>query len=272
MKIKKQTLKTVAVLFFASVTSLSFANNQVEKVTRELSGATKIAVTNGIKVNLTQGYNESVSIMAPEGKSALVSTEVTNGILRISYAGEASETKDVFVYVTMKNVDFIQVEDGAQVSAYEELSTNSLQFICKNNSKIISVVKAANVIGFVDVQGEVNLTGVASNVDIKANEQSKVTADLQSVDFKSTAENQSEIQLKGKAKNLELKADGKSTIKASEMDSKTCEVNASQDSHVLVCTKKRANLTANSSSKITISGSPQEKQVMASEDSDIIFN
>lgn len=272
MKFKNRSLKMLAIALFASLAVFVKAENKVENETRQLTGATKISVTDGLNLNLTQGTDEKVQILAPEGKSNLVSTEVRHGVLRITYEGTPTEAKDVFVYVTIKNIDFIQVDGGAKAKAYEPLKVENMQFVCKGNSQLELAVGTEQIKGLAQEKSNVKLLGNSNLLDLNATGSSTIEATIEVTNLKTNAKENSVITLAGKTHRLEIKAEEASTIHASNMNSKECHVDASNDSNVLVCSKKKANLVANGSSKITIDGSPQDRQVVSSEDSNVIFN
>ncbi|ARS37068.1 head GIN domain-containing protein [Pontibacter actiniarum] len=226
MSIKKIYTATFGVFALAfllfstsAVTAQSLrGNKQMTTQNRKVSGIKGIDVSGGFVVELTQGSNEGVRLEAEENLIDNIKTEVRNGILHIYNDKSISTNKGMKAYVTLKDLERIDISGGVKVTGNSNFKTPSLKMDMSGGS-------------------HVKLT-----VDTE-----KINADMSGA---------SKVELLGKADVMHMEMSGASRVDASELEAREVKVQASGASNVKVFAKEALDINASGASAIYYKGSP----------------
>ncbi|MCG8700187.1 MAG: DUF2807 domain-containing protein, partial [Bacteroidales bacterium] len=188
-----QILRTSGlVLAMIAMVTVSFASEKAEKETRQLDSFTKLSLSGDLVINLTDGYKNEVSIIGTETERNNVATELVNGIMKIYLKEELNDDSKVYVYLTVSGVEFIQVANGAKLSSYAPISSSSLQLIGDKSANIDIKVNAEMFRCNLKNGSNAKINGKITTAYMSA-DNSKLEADIQSVDVTSTAQNKAEM-------------------------------------------------------------------------------
>lgn len=193
-------------------------NGKIVSQSREVSNIKGIDVSGGFVVELTQGSNEGVRLEAEENLMGNIKTEVRNGILHIYNDRGISTSKGMKAYVTLKELEKINISGGVKVTGNSTFASPSLKLDMSGGSS----VKLA--------------------VDTK-----EVKADMSGA---------SKIELIGKADVLQMDMSGASKVNASELEARDVRVQASGASNAKVYAQEALDITASGASAVHYKGSP----------------
>ena len=193
-------------------------NGNMQTQDRKVSGFTGIDVSGGFSVEITQGNNESVRLEAEENLLDNIKTEVRDGVLRIYNDRSLSSTKGMKAYITVKQLDKIEIRGGVKVVGKSTFKTNTMKLDMSGGSKVTLAVDAK-----------------------------QVRADMSGA---------SKVELTGKTEELTMEMSGASNVDASELIARDVRVGASGASKVKVHADKMLHIDASGASAVYYKGSP----------------
>lgn len=132
---KKIGLFSISILFSLILLAQKQVNDPLAQV-RKVTGFHAIKVSTGIKLYLSQGSPEAVAVSASkEEYRDRIITKVENGVLKIYYEqetlkfwknGGGTKGKNPVAYVSIENIDGLDVNSGASVSVEGTIKGNTL--------------------------------------------------------------------------------------------------------------------------------------------------
>jgi hypothetical protein len=206
-------------------------SGKVLKEDRKLSGFHAIHARLGVDVYISKGSAETVSVEADDNLLSMIKTEVNNGVLEVWHEKSFMRTTKMRVYVTVKDLDYIEANGGSDV--YSENMLELSKLVC-------------HATGGSDIKLQVSATSLELHL-----------------------EGGSDALLSGKAATFIAHAEGGSDIKASDLTSGDCEVYASGGSDAHVHAEKNIKIKAKGGSDVYYTGKPQVINTDASGGSDI---
>ena len=145
---------TKQIVFFLSVTLMLSScnmnmlnsvngNKNVEVADRTVTeDFTKIKVSTGLDLYLSQGIENKVTLEADENLHEIIFTEVENGELKIYSEKNIWNAKAKKVYATIKDLTSLVATSGSDVYTEEELSVENINIICTSGADINVELKA----------------------------------------------------------------------------------------------------------------------------------
>lgn len=195
------------------------ANAEVRKV-ESFHG---IDAGGGISVYISQGSEQAVAVSAEDQKNvSKIKTEVKNGILNIyidakMWNGWNWGNKKIKAYVTVTNLDHIELSGGSVGKITDEIKTDELAVELHGGSIINGKISGSNL--KLDLSG-----GSIANID------------------------------GGSYTNAAVEASGGSIVKAYDLELETCNVDASGGSIINVTCNKEMSADASGGSIINYKG------------------
>ena len=193
-------------------------NGNIQTQNRNVSGFTGIDVSGGFAVEITQGSNESLKLEADENLLNNIKTEVRNGVLHIYNDKSLSTSKGMKAYITVKELNKIEISGGVKVVGNSTFKTNTMTLDMSGGSKVVLAVEAK-----------------------------QLKADMSGA---------SKVELKGKADDLIMEMSGASSVDAAELAAKDVRIGASGASKVKVHADKTLHIDASGASAVYYKGSP----------------
>lgn len=206
-----------------------------QKKDRPVSSFTKLDVSGGIDVYLTQGNSENLSIEAKEVDENGVISEVKDSTLKLHVERKKNSGwpfgrhNHVTVYLTFKQLKSMAVSDGAYVFGKGRLTFNEL--------------------------------------DAKASMGAGIVTKLQADTLTLTLSEGSGAVVEGSARTLDAMASVGATVNASELIVENCTANASTGSKINVNVSRKLSMDASLGSTIHYTGSANvltKKETMGS--------
>jgi len=180
---------------------------------------TKIKVSTGLDLYISQGSSNEITVEADENLQDIIITEVNNGVLKIYSEKNIWKAKARKVYVTIDNLEEVRATSGSDVYTKETLKVNDIA---------ISATSGADI-----------------NMSLNAN---SVT---------SSATSGSDIEIDGNANNHTASATSGASIDAYELRSKNVTVRVSSGADINIYASESIAAKASSGGDIDFKGSPE---------------
>lgn len=199
-----------------------------------------ISVSGGIKVNFTQGKNQSVVVDTDSDKQKYVMTEVKNGILMISVDYKKNVNfKKLLVTVEAPELNSAKISSGSLFTTLNTINANDFA---------IQVSSGANLNADLNVKNTTNL-------DISSG--SSVTLDVNTKNFEFEGSSGSSATIRGNAENTIFKTSSASSCNAQSLVSKNGTATASSGSTIKMNVTENLTGAASSGASIRYAGNPR---------------
>jgi len=149
-------------------------NDPNAKVRAIAAGFTKISVSSGVELYLTQGNETSLAISVSDAKyEPRFKTEVENGVLKIYYDNKGITWKNdknakLKAYLSCNSLEAITGAAGSSVVIADEFSFNNLAISFSSGALFTGKIQARAVTASVSSGAEMKVTGVASSLTVLA--------------------------------------------------------------------------------------------------------
>jgi hypothetical protein len=189
---------------------------------RNVSSFHAVEVSNGINLILKQGNTDAVAVSASSTDIIKrIKTEVVNAKLKIYFEHEGWKDwgghKNMKAYVTIKNIDELEANSGADATTDGNINANNLRITLSSGA---------------DFDGTVTAT--------------KLRVDQSSG---------SDMDIKGKVQDLDIETSSGSDFNGYGLVSETCSAHASSGSDIEVTVNKELQAEASSGGDISYKGS-----------------
>nr|WP_298995246.1 head GIN domain-containing protein [uncultured Polaribacter sp.] len=226
----KSTTKKLLALLFVSVLMSSCNVNMFNRVngnrnvvTADRSTSqkfTKIKVSTGLDLYLSQGTKNKVTLEADENLHDIIITEVNDGVLKIYSEKNIWQAKARKVYVTVKNLEGLTATSGSDVYTEDVLKVETIK---------VSATSGADI---------------------------RIALDADTVETSATSG--SDIRISGTANNHTSRANSGASIEAYKLISKNATVNVSSGADINIYASESINAKASSGGDIDFKGNPRE--------------
>jgi hypothetical protein len=210
----KKLMALLPVLFAASFV---FAQDKIiydanaEK--REIGSFHAIEVSNGIRLIIKQGNEEAVAVSASSVEIRnRIKTEISNGKLKIYFDNHGwhdwSVKKNMKAYVSIKNIDLLQVNSGADASTDGNINANDLSIDLSSGADFDGTVTATHLDIDQSSGSDMHIKGKVNELNITASSGADFNGyDLVADNCKADASSGSDIEI---TVNKELQAQASS--------------------------------------------------------------
>lgn len=226
----KSTTKKLLALLFVSVLMSSCNVNMFNRVngnrnvvTADRSTSqkfTKIKVSTGLDLYLSQGTKNKVTLEADENLHDIIITEVNDGVLKIYSEKNIWQAKARKVYLTVKNLEGLTATSGSDVYTEDILKVETIK---------VSATSGADI---------------------------RIALDADTVETSATSG--SDIRISGTANNHTSRANSGASIEAYKLISKNATVNVSSGADINIYASESINAKASSGGDIDFKGNPRE--------------
>lgn len=223
-------MKTIAKLtlvgiLFMSLSSCVFegvkGNKNVTSQTRNISSDfDAISVSRGLDVYLTIGFSTSLEIEADENLHEIITTEVEDGVLKISADKNIRSAKSKKIYVTAKSINEIKATSAAEIRSENTIEADELRLVATSAAELRLSVEANNI--------SCSSTSAA------------------------------EVRLEGRAENLTVKSTSAAEVNAKGLKTKRCDVSATSAANAYVNVADELDARATSAASIRYTGNPKK--------------
>ena len=208
-------------------------NGKVVKETRQLSGFKAISVKTAIHLFVSQGSEEKVVVETDENILPFLVTKVTDGKLDIFVKGNVNNSKEMNVYVTVKQLNELDASSAAKVKSEGKLEADDLRIAATSGSSV------------------------------------EIGVSCKSLELKSSSGSASVIT--GSAISLRAEGSSGSAIVTSDLKAEKGELDASSGAAFVVQVTKEVRAHASSGGQISISGNPASRDTDSSSGGSVSF-
>ncbi|MCG8701797.1 MAG: DUF2807 domain-containing protein [Bacteroidales bacterium] len=248
-------------------------NGNVVEQTRDVENFSKVSVSEGIKIVLTQASEEKLIVKTDENVQEAVKTEVNDGILKIHVKGTVRKVSELTVFLTFNNLSELNISEGVGASAKEQLTFDDIKINCSEGSALKLSLKAENIDLRANEGSSINIECETPSATLSASEGSSVKASLIADNIKCRAAEGSVVKLNGEGKLLELDAKEGCSINTSELKVADCNAFIKEGTVANIFASAGVNITASEGSVIRVKGNPSERNIKNNDKSCVInFN
>ena len=233
MKIFKHILATLTIVLLA--TSLNAQNWDKDGKTveedRQVSSFTKVSISGGIDLTITQGSSKTLHVEADEKAIKHLVTEVKNGVLKIYFDKNIRRVKNAEVSISTNDLERISASGGSDIESKGKLEFDNLSIHSSGGS-------------------DIELELVVRNLECHTS-------------------GGSDVDLDGSAETLELHASGGSDFNGFDFKTRDAKVSASGGSDSNVYASESIEVSASGASDVNFKGDPKKTKLKSSGSSDI---
>jgi hypothetical protein len=150
------TLSTVIL----GCTSTTAASSEIRNVDQNFYG---IILNGNANVYLTQGENHAIRVEGVQGNTEEIETSVSNGALIIN----AGSLRNVNVYVTMSDINLLQVNGAGVIRATSTLNSDMLLLKVSGTGIISADIRALSVGMIINGGGKIYAGGMTGDSFVK---------------------------------------------------------------------------------------------------------
>ena len=209
---------------------------------RNVGKFTGVSVSSGIKVNFTQGNNQSVVVDTDPNLQEYISTQVENGILVISVQNKNNRKlnfKKLLVTVEAPQLSSVRVSSGSLLTTLNTINENDFQ---------------ANISSGANLNADLNIRN-KTNVSISSG--SSMRMDVKTKNFQLAGSSGSSSTVVGNAENTTFSLSSAASCNAQDLSSKNATASASSGASLKINTTENLTATASSGASIRYKGNPR---------------
>ena len=142
---------------------------------------TKIKVSTGLDLYITQGSSTEITVEADENLQDIIITEVNKGVLKVYSEKNIWKAKSRKVYVTLETLEGISATSGSDVYTKGTLKVNDISVSSTSGADIRMSLDANSVTSSATSGSDIEISGTANNHDSSATSGASIDAyDLRS--------------------------------------------------------------------------------------------
>ncbi len=207
-------------------------NGNVVEQTRKIKDFSKIDVSRGMNVYISQGEVTKVVIKADENLLEAIETENEGEVLIIRATQNIRNATSKKVYITVPNLEEIEASSGSNIFSETKL--------------------------------------VFRDLEVYSSSGSNVTLEINSEKTAFSSSSGSNIKLRGITNSFKAKASSGSNIKAEELSAENCEAKASSGSNIWITAKTDFSGDVSSGANIFVYGNPKNSNIEKSSGGNVI--
>ena len=171
---KINILKFLFSIFLVSATLISFGQGKEE---RDVSSFTGVSLGISGDLYITQGSPQKVVVQA-ENNMDEIETVVKDGVLRIKTDNWNSKIKGAKIWVTMPEVESLNVSGSGDIVAETPINADELELKVSGSGTIdISELKGDEIGAAISGSGDIKLAGSADEMELRISGSGSVYAD-----------------------------------------------------------------------------------------------
>jgi hypothetical protein len=262
MKNKYKTILMVIVMVALNTTIISCKAQNGKVITQERKTIpySKIQVSDGWDLILSQGDEYSIKIKANENLLDGLKTEVINDVLIISSTTKAIKSKGIRkkVYLNFIEVNQISAKDS-DILAETTIKSDTLNIEMHEDSDLDNIkFEGGKLLARLTGSSKMNMSIPSTkHIDIKVEGSSEISlTEIRTDTFKLILSGDSEADLIGFTKEFDAQASNESEIKANELRVTNCLLNLSSSSEAEIIVEDTLDVTLRGKSELKLIGFP----------------
>lgn len=169
---KTSTKSLFTILFLATILSSCNVNmfnringnrNVVTEDRNLKEDFTKIKVSTGLDLYISQGSKTDITVEADENLQDIIITEINDGVLKIYSEKNIWKAKARKVYVTVETLEGVTATSGSDVYTKETLRVNDIKISSTSGADIRMSLNANSVSSSATSGSDIEISGIANN-------------------------------------------------------------------------------------------------------------
>jgi len=216
-----------------------------------------LEVNNNLKVTIAQSNRNSYVLTTDKNLAEVVSFDVLNGVLKIHTTAKITGSKKLEVFLSVKEITELILNDDAEVESQGELSSEMFSLLGKESSKFdldlktedISIILSKNSGGKLKLKSKNVTVNLGDRSDLKG----KLDADNLTVQLSKSAQ----MDMDGKVNTAIFNLKGSADLKGKKLKANTATLNAANNTDIYVHATKELVIDAKGKSKVYVYGNPK---------------
>jgi hypothetical protein len=217
-------MKQLVIVLASMFSVMAFAQTKQTRTVGDFSG---ISSATGIRVEITEGSENSVVVSASKDEFIdKMKTEVDkNGVLKIYMENKKGMgwnnryNVKLYAYVTYKSINKLMASSGSSLESKNTIKSDAL------------------------------------SIDVSSG--ATIEADIQTTDCDVMMSSGSETKIKGTAINIKLDASSGSTFKGADLATEICKASVSSGAEIKIGVSKKLSASASSGGSVKYKGNPE---------------
>lgn len=245
--------ETVTVTNTENSETITVTNSETSNITngpvRNVGKFKGISVTGGIKVNFTQGNNQSVMVETDPNMQQYVTTDVKDGILYVSINNRGKKNlnfKKLIVNVEAPQLTSAKILSGSILTTLNTINENNFDAEISSGSIF---------------NGNLNIKNNV-NVDVSAGSMAKINVKANSFELQGNSGSVSTVT--GKVENAVYNLSSATNCNAQDLQTNNVKAEISSGANLKINVKESLTADASSGSSIRYNGNPNKNSVRES--------
>lgn len=224
----------------------------------------------GIKVNcsadvfIKQGAETSVVVKADENLLEMIETDVTGDVLKIDIDGSISNVKQLDVFVTVKNLNEIQINGSGDVESENTIQGIDLEIGINGSGNVELALDMKNVRTSINGSGDVRISGVNGDFGLKVSGSGGFEGkDMRLNACEISVYGSGDVELSGSATKIEIEQSASGDINLYNLDAQDVTVSSNGSGDMVVSVSGNLKAKLRGSGDLTYKGTPVSVDVSA---------
>lgn len=245
-------------------------NGKVVTNERNVSDFTAISIISSADVVLTQGDKIAVIVETDENLQEKVTTKVSGGDLEIGIKGSISRVTKMTVYVTVVNLQRVNISGSGDVDSKGVIRGNDLEIHINGSGDVEMDLQTKSVVARINGSGDIELSGIQGNLELFVNGSGDFEADGVRLDQCNISVNGSgDVKLNGSANNVTLKQSASGDINLFNLKANDVVAESHGSGEMVVSVSGKLKVSLYGSGDLTYYGTPTSIDTSAKGSGDI---
>ncbi|GAA0873089.1 hypothetical protein GCM10009117_22360 [Gangjinia marincola] len=259
---KKFILALFSILLLVSCGSTKKAkiegNKEVVTVSNNIQGSfNSVEISDDIKVKMKQGFTDNYVLTTDENLVSVVQFKVVDSVLRIYTTQRITKSKELNVYLTAQNLEYISLRNDSRFESDGLLTTDFLSVTGSGGSQIEIDIETTQFNLNLKDNSLVEVDGKAENIDFYLTDRSDVKGELDIDTGSINLQESAEFDMEGKANEVSLTIAGGTHYNGTDFELKTAQLTALDKSEVNVLVSDNVTVYAKDKTTINLYGRPE---------------
>ncbi|SDR72072.1 GIN domain-containing protein [Christiangramia echinicola] len=235
-------------------------NKEVISISKEIKEPfERIEISDDVTVELQRGIRNSYTLTTDQNLIEEVAVEVQNEILKIYTKSKITNSKKLYLIITLESINSLIVNDNSLVKSAESLEINNLNIVLNNSSKIdldLNIGQNIEIYFSDNAGGKITLNAKQILIDMKNRSDLKAKL-IQCQNLEIRLKNSAGIKLDGDVDKSFYNVEGTSNLDAKKLKTRSAVLNSKNRTDIYVNAAKSIVIDAEGKSKIYIYGNPE---------------
>ncbi|RLD44441.1 MAG: hypothetical protein DRI89_03145 [Bacteroidetes bacterium] len=252
------TVIITALIFSVTITNAQVrGNGNVVSEDRNVSSFTSIEVNNSADIYITEGNSNTIIVKTDENILPIITTKVSDGVLKVSNSKSFRSAEVLEVYVSMKNIDKLSSSGSGDIYC-EGVSGTDVYVRLNGSGDFKADFSVKNLELKLNGSGDAEVRGVRGALQIYISGSGDVEAeDLQLESCTMKMMGSGDIKLRGSTAKLTVRQSGSGDVNAYNLKAVEVTVSNSGSGDMVVHAIENLDVSLNGSGDVTYTGSPR---------------